>query len=367
MRVLHSRLRCQPLREYYRPNRDGYDPESIAGNLCRCTGYRPIRDAAQEMGCPQSADPALARLQEPAPELGGIRYSSGNREFFRPETLEEALKYRAENPEAKLIGGGTDLVVEVNLQHQRWSQFLSLDAIDGLRDIAWTEDFVEIGAGISLSHLEESLGAEGPMLGELLPLFSSRLIRNRATLAGNVCNASPIGDSPPVLLALNAEVKLQSVRGERWLPLSQFFLGYRETALANDELLTRVRIPRPFPSASRFYKVSKRIMDDISTVAAAFALRLSEDGKIEEIRLAYGGVAATPARATAIEDAMPGRVWDQDTQEYIRKELPNAFTPMTDHRGSSAYREAMVSTLFDNSFMKRVRPPDECRRTRSCT
>jgi len=333
--------------EYYRPGREGYDPESVGGNLCRCTGYRPIRDAAKEMGYPDSSDPAQLRLAEAAPPSEGINYRSGEREFYRPSTLEEALRYRADHPDAKPIGGGTDLVVEVNLRHQRWGKLLSLDAIESLREIVWHDDFVEIGASISLSHLEEALGESVPMLGELLPLFSSRLIRNRATLGGNVCNASPIGDSPPVLLALDAEVKLQSVDGERWVAISEFFLGYRKTALAPNELLTRVRIPRPFPKTSRFYKVSKRIMDDISTVAAAFTLRLDDSGAVEEIRLAFGGVAATPARAAAAEEAVRGLPWDQAAHDVARAKLLDAFTPMTDHRGSAAYRDAMISSLFD--------------------
>ncbi len=188
------------------------------------------------------------------------------------------------------------------------------------------------------------------MLSQLMPLFSSRLIRNRATLGGNLATASPIGDSPPALLALDAEVTLAGPRGERRLPLAQFFTGYRKTALAPDEIIVSVHLPRPLPAVQRFYKVSKRVLDDISTVAAAFALDLTADRRVERLRIAYGGVAATPLRAHGAEALAIGRPWNRETVAAIVVELARLGSPIDDHRGSAAYRRAMIGRLLEKFF-----------------
>jgi xanthine dehydrogenase small subunit len=334
--------------EFYREGREknGFDTESIAGNLCRCTGYRPIRDAGRALPMIAPDDPHAERLKKPAPTSPSLEYASRARRFFRPSTLAGALKTLGDHPDAKIVCGGTDLVVEMNQRHTRFDCIVSLEAVRELLEWRETSEAVEIGAAISLSEIEERLGASLPIFGELLPLFSSRLIRNRATLGGNLATASPIGDSPPVLLALGAEVRAAGPKGERTIPLDQFFLGYRKTALAPGEILVSVRIPKPYPSIARFYKVSKRTRDDISTVAAAFAISL--DGQlVSQARLAYGGVAATPVRATEAELALVGKKWGKDAAARARSELESAFHPITDQRGSADYRRAMVVRLFD--------------------
>ncbi len=335
--------------EYYREGRaeNGFDPESIAGNLCRCTGYRPIRDAGRSLPVVDDADPFAGRLLDAAPAATELRYEAGERRFFRPTKLTEALELLAAHPDAKVVSGGTDLVVEMNQRHARFDTFVSLEAVEELRAFDDAEGALTVGAAVTLSELERRVEGQLPMMNELLPLFSSRLIRNRATLGGNLATASPIGDSPPVLLALGAEVRLASSKGERTLPLDDFFTGYRKTALQPGEILVSVRIPKPFPSIGRFYKVSKRRHDDISTVAAAFALDLDEKGVVTRARLAYGGVAATPARARAAEAALEGKPYDEATIAEARTALDGAFTPMTDQRGSANYRAAMVGRLFD--------------------
>jgi len=261
--------------------------------------------------------------------------------------MEEALRLLKEHPEARVLGGGTDLVVEANLWHRRWPLLLSLEGIDELQETQHSDSEIRIGAGVSLSHLEEALGEEVPIFGELFPLFSSRLIRNRATLGGNLVNASPIGDSPPALLALDARVVLRSSEGSREIPLDEFFLDYRKTKLQPGELLTQVIVPKPLPPLSRFYKVSKRILDDISTVAAGFGLRLDSEGHIEWARFAYGGVAATPVRALEAEKAVIGKPWNRATVDVALPLLRQAFTPLSDHRGSASYRQAMVPALLE--------------------
>lgn len=333
--------------EYYRRDRPGWDPEAVAGNLCRCTGYRPIREAMRSLGKPHEDDRFLARLEQPAPQLGGLVQLRREQRLLRPTTLDELLELRTSEPDAKLVAGGTDVVVEINQRHARWPTLISLEAVAELRTIAMGADHIDIGAGVTLSQLEHQLGHAIGLLDELFPLFSSRLIRNRATLGGNLANASPIGDGPPVLLALDAQLELRSRSGARTLGIDEFFLGYRKTALQPDEVLTNVRVPRRAPTLSHFYKVSKRVLDDISTVAAAFALDLDGDGRISKARLAYGGVAATPVRAVAVEQALLGRPWTRETVAAVAPMLADAFTPMTDHRGSAEYRRAMAVRVFE--------------------
>ncbi len=338
--------------EYYRPGRLDFDPESIGGNLCRCTGYRPIADGARALPAPAADD---HRLPAAAPVKGALESAR----FARPTTLEALWRCRDERPGAVLIAGGTDLMVYANQKHQRFPALISLEALPELRCFSSETREISIGAGLTLSELEERLGHgsvdEVPMLSQLWPLFSSRLIRNRATLGGNLATASPIGDAPPALLALDAEVTLAGPRGERRLPLAHFFTGYRKTALAPDEIITKVHLPRPLPAVQRFYKVSKRVLDDISTVAAAFALDLTTDGRIERLRIAYGGVAATPIRATAAEALAAGRPWSSPTMAAIVAELAHAGSPIGDHRGSAAYRRAMIGRLFEKFFAEEPR------------
>ena len=335
--------------EYYRSGRadSGFDLESIAGNLCRCTGYRPIRDAGRSLPMVGDGDPHAARLARPAPAAEPVEYALGSRRFFRPTTLAEATRVYAEHPDATIVCGGTDLVVELNQRLRRLETILSLEAIAELRGFDDADDALTIGAAVPLSEIEERLGGEPRLLGDLFPLFSSKLIRNRATLGGNLATASPIGDSPPALLALGAQVIAASVHGERAIELDALFTGYRQTALKEGELIARVRIPKPYPQIGRFYKVSKRVHDDISTVAAGFAIDLDASGTVTAARLAYGGVAATPVRATEAEAALVGKPWSAASIAEAKTKAAGAFSPMTDQRGSADYRAAMVTSLLD--------------------
>lgn len=341
--------------EYYREGRDGYDPEAISGNLCRCTGYRPIRDAARALGKPVGTDRFTARLAAPPPSVTSFAHRAGEHRFHRPSTLAELFEVLADEPEARIVAGGTDVVVGINQVRDRYPSLVALDAIDALRFISREPDALVIGAGVPLSTLEHALRGELPILDELFPLFSSRLIRNRATLGGNLVNASPIGDSPPALLALDAEIVLARRDGERTVPLDGFFAGYRKTILEPGEILKAVRIPRPYPTINRFYKVSKRILDDISTVAAGFGITLADDGTVAKARLAYGGVAATPVRAHEAERALTGKPWSPETLGNAHQALEQVFTPLTDQRGSAEYRRAMVTRLLDKLWAETQR------------
>ncbi len=338
---------------YYRSPRDGVD-NALGGNLCRCTGYRPIRDAARALPQVAEGDPFAIALQSMPSSLRGFEYRAGDVTFCRPSSLTEALRMRAEQPDAQVIAGGTDLVVDVNQNRARRPRFLALDAIMELRTFHLTEGVFVFGAGLTWNELEAKLRGRVPLLSQLVPLFASRLIRARATLGGNLVTASPVGDAAPALLALDAELELASVRGIRRVPISEFFTGYRQTVLASDELLTAVRVPQTAPTLAHFYKVSKRVLDDISCVSAAFAFTL--DGEvIRHARIAFGGVAATPVRAQNVEAKLVGQAWDAASLHSAQQGLRGAFAPLSDVRGSAAYRLALVESLLEKFYVA-VRP-----------
>ncbi|GGJ70793.1 xanthine dehydrogenase small subunit [Deinococcus aquiradiocola] len=337
--------------EYYRPEREvtedgnGFALDAVHGNLCRCTGYRPIRDAAQVLGRPAQADPLLPALQRPAPGPRATRLTADGATFLREETLQDTLRVLQEYPDARVLAGGTDVSVEVNLRHARPPLLLAVDHLPDLTGLHWTPDTLEIGAALPLSDLQRRLSGRVPLLDAWFPLFASRLIRNRATLGGNLGTGSPIGDSPPVLLALDARVVLTSLSGEREVPLSAFFTGYRQTLRRPDELIRAVRVPLPLAPLSGFQKIAKRHLDDISSVAVAFALRV-EDGVVRHARIGLGGVAATPLRALITEAALEGQPWTAEVAERAARLLSAEGTPQDDHRASAAYRAAMLGNAL---------------------
>lgn len=334
--------------EYYRPGRDGAcDPSALEGNLCRCTGYRPIADAARALG-PASPDVFSERLQQPAPPLTAFAV----RGFSRPATVDACVNLLRADPAATLVAGGTDLIVERNLRHRRWPHLIGLEAIDQLRVFEDTAACVRVGAALPLADLAAQWRDAPAAVREWITLFASPLIRNRATLGGNLATASPVGDGAPLLLALDATVEVagpgagrdETVRRE--IPLSDFFTGYRTTALGPGELIVAVRIPKPLPRVLRFYKVSKRRLDDISTVAAAMAID-APDGVTRQARFAFGGVAATPVRVLEAETIVEGRPWSRAGVERVQELLGRVLTPLTDHRGSAEYRLAVSRSLVE--------------------
>ncbi|WP_407572168.1 xanthine dehydrogenase small subunit [Deinococcus altitudinis] len=341
--------------EYYRPERqagehsNGFELEAIHGNLCRCTGYRPIRDAALSLGQPADGDLLSETLTRPSPLPRPTDLITPSGHFHRPETLEDALHLLDQLPGAKVLAGGTDWGVEVNLRHARAAVTVAVEHLPQLNTLTWTPEYLELGAGLSLSELERRLGESVPLLHAWFPQFASRLIRNRATLGGNLGTASPIGDSPPVLLALDARVVLVSASGEREVPLSGYFTGYRQTVRKPGELIRAVRIPLPLAPLSGFYKVAKRPLDDISSVAAAFTLTL-EGGVVASARIGLGGVAATPIRALATEAALIGQPWTLAVARQAARVLKAEGTPLDDHRASGAYRAAMLEQTLLKFF-----------------
>jgi xanthine dehydrogenase small subunit len=320
---------------------NGFDLHALSGNLCRCTGYRPIRDAAYALGTPDESDAFALRRAEPAPAPAPTVITTGGTAYRRPTDLAQALTLLAEHPDARLVAGSTDWGVELNIRHARADLTIAVDRIPDLGTLEIGDDRIDIGAALTLSEIERGLDGRVPLLAEMFPQFASRLIRNGATLGGNLGTGSPIGDAPPALLALDASLVLASTSGERTVPLSEYFTGYRTTIKRPDELIKTILVPLPVAPLSAFHKIAKRRFDDISSVAVAFALRL-DHGTVADIKIGLGGVAAMPIRATATEQALIGKAWTPQVVAQAARILADEGTPIDDHRASAAYRSAML-------------------------
>jgi xanthine dehydrogenase molybdopterin binding subunit/xanthine dehydrogenase small subunit len=333
--------------------------EQLAGNLCRCTGYSTICKAASQAlasrGLNGSGDAFAQRLKETVPRLQSLRYAQGTESFARPESLRELFDILQANPKACLIAGATELALDITKRFKRFGSMVSVEAVPELTEIRCTASEWHIGAAATLTDIESTVAREYPALRDMLRVFGSRQIRNRATMGGNLVTASPIGDSAPVLLSLDATLILASPRGERVVPVTEFFRSYRQTALGPGEILKTIIVPRG-PSApglqriSAWYKVSRRREMDISTVAACFTVDLDREGIVRHARLAYGGVATIPARARKTEAALTGQPWSEETVRSTLTLLRSEFSPISDVRGSAAYRSALIGSLLERFF-----------------
>ena len=320
---------------------NGFDLHALSGNLCRCTGYRPIRDAAFDLGAPEPSDPLAQRRMRPAPGPATTRLDTDGARFVRPASLDEALTLVHDEPDAVVVAGCTDWGVDVNLRGRRAGLAVAIERLPELRELMVGDASIEIGAALPLTEIGRRLEGRVPLLDQVFPQFASPLIRNRATIGGNLGTGSPIGDTLPALLALEARVVLASVEGEREVDLADYFTGYRTTVRRPDELIRAVRIPLPMAQVTAFHKIAKRRFDDISSVAVAFALDL-DDGVVASARIGLGGVAATPIRARATEAALFGQLWNDGIVRNAASVLGSEGTPMSDHRASAEYRALML-------------------------
>ena len=317
----------------------------LAGNLCRCTGYRPIVDAAMTLAPPTDAD-----ASEIAQALAGTAideiYEHGGERFYAPASLNRLLALRAEHRRAVLLGGGTDLGVLASRDRARFDQVIWTGRVPELNRIERNGSDLTIGAAVTYTQALPVIDADYPSFGGLIRRIGSRQIRNLGTFGGNACTASPIGDTLPCLLALGATFVARSRSGVRHIPAVEFFLGYRRTALAGDEVLEAVTLPRLQPDAVfRTYKISKRFDQDIAAVIGAFALTVRA-GRVESARVAFGGMAATPARARACETALQGAPWSPATVAAAAAELEREFSPINDLRASAGYRRRVAGNLL---------------------
>ena len=327
--------------------------EELSGNLCRCTGYRPILDAAQHMARlpPAFLDTAdlLSKLELLAP---ASRAQEADLAYKLPQTLAELLKLRAAHPKAQLVAGCTDVGLWVTKQHRQFAQIIDLTQVAELRQISDQPGHLLVGAAVTLADAFAALVQGWPQLHAFASRFAGLPVRNSGTLGGNVANGSPIGDSMPLLIALNAQVVLMSARGQRALPLEALYTGYRQNVMAADEVLAFIQVPHPETGEIlRVYKISKRYDDDISAVCLAIKLRV-EGGVVQQASIGAGGVAATPARAVQTEAALTGQPWTLDTVQRAIAVLRAEFTPLSDMRASSAYRTEVLGNLLQRYWLE---------------
>ena len=348
--------------------------DALSGNLCRCTGYRPIVEAALAMrglgeaqpeadadwlGAPCGRHAAACadgerKVLEKLNEIRGERdfsYGDGQAGFHAPRSLDALARLREALPGARLLAGGTDVGLWVTKQYRELGDLIYVGEVAELRAISESGGWLEIGAAATLTEVMPVLVARHPELSELLRRFASPPIRNAGTLGGNVANGSPIGDSMPALIALGARIVLRRGAATRELALEDFYLGYQKNALQLGEFVQALRLPPPAPGlVLRSWKLSKRFDQDISAVCSAFALQV-EAGRITGARIAFGGMAAVPARARGCEQALTGGAFDESTLARAVEALGSDFQPISDMRASSAYRKTASANLLRRLFL----------------
>jgi xanthine dehydrogenase small subunit len=349
---------------------DGHQAhEALAGNLCRCTGYRPILAAAEQVCSPHQDDQfdahqaqTITLLKAIAPTQTG-ELNSGDKRCLLPLTISDLAELYESQPQARLLAGGTDLALEVTQFHRPLPVMIYVGNVAEMKRIEGFDDRLEIGAAVSLTDAYSTLKAEYPDFGELLQRFASLQIRNQGTLGGNIGNASPIGDSPPLLIALGAQLVLRKGQASRTLAIEDYFIDYRVTARQEGEFIEKIIVPRSDPAHSfRAYKISKRLDDDISAVCAAFNLRI-DNGVVTRARVAFGGMAAISKRAGACEAALLGADWNSASIERACAALATDFTPLSDFRASKEYRLLSAQNLLRKYFIELQTPHLETRVT----
>nr|WP_129951292.1 xanthine dehydrogenase small subunit [Rahnella sp. RFA10(1/100)] len=325
--------------------------ETLSGNLCRCTGYRPIMAAAKAICESPQPDQFDADARQTLDKLAAISATE------QPVSIDELAERYLAQPDSRLVAGGTDLALEVTQRYQQIPKLISLAHIPELKAITLTGQAIHIGAAAPLSECQRVLQREYPQFGELLERFASQQIRNQGTFGGNIANASPIGDGGPVLLALGASLLLRRGTERQELPLDQFFLGYRKTALQPGEFIEQIRIPRNTPVAGqlRVYKVSKRLEDDISAVCAALHIDV-QNGVVVHARVAFGGMAEVAKRASGCEAQLLGQPWQTATIERACQALERDFTPISDFRASREYRMQVAKNLLRRCHIEMTSP-----------
>jgi xanthine dehydrogenase small subunit len=360
-----------------RPSRQRLQ-DALAGNLCRCTGYRPILDAAEKMygngdagngdwlhrpysseadAEPSAEEKAMVdRLRSIQREgtlaITGPDLAGGERRYFAPRRLGELAALCEQHPDARILAGGTDVGLWVTKFHWDLETLIYVGEVEELKRLEVEGGHIEVGAAVTLTDAHAVIGEQFADMGEMYRRFASPPIRNAATLGGNIANGSPIGDSMPGLIALGTTLVLRRGDETRELPLDEFYISYQKTALEPGEFVERIRIPlEPEDRQFRTYKISKRFDQDISSVCGAFSMRL-DDGRARQVRVCFGGMAAIPQRASSCERALEGQSWNEETVGEAMAALDGDYTPIDDMRSSAAYRALVARNLLMKFYLE---------------
>ncbi len=339
---------------------------ALAGNLCRCTGYRPILQAARDIvsaGAGQDQflrHQALTKKQLTAIQTPEIQIlQQGERVCYLPQNVAQLAGLYQQHPDAVLVAGGTDLSLAITQSHQRFPVLVALSHVPELKQCYRQGESLIIGAGASLTAVAAFLEQQIPATGALFSRFASLQIRNQGTVGGNLANASPIGDCAPMLLAMDAQLLLQRGEQQRQLPLEEFFTGYRQTRLQPGEFIRSVIIPSVTLSQKiTLHKVSKRMDDDISAVFAAITISADHQGRADYVRIAYGGMAATPCRARHCETVLSGQIITATVIEQACAALSEDFQPLSDFRASAGYRRDVAANVLRRWYFRYSDPSD---------
>ncbi|MFB9948154.1 xanthine dehydrogenase small subunit [Rhizobium puerariae] len=346
---------------------------ALQGNLCRCTGYEPIVKAAEQVSenRPSSLfDPLerdriqiMAKLWAIQSEIDTVVVEKDGARSIVPASVAALADILTEEPDATIVAGATDVGLWVTKQMRVLNPVIFINHLAELQSVTTDETGITIGAGVSYTQAFDGLAAEIPAFGRLIDRIGGQQVRNMGTIGGNIANGSPIGDTPPALIALGAELTLRTHAGRRTIPLEDYFIAYGKQDRLPSEFVEKIFVPRQAENSHfAVYKISKRRDEDISALCGAFSLSLDGDGKVAGIRIAFGGMAATPKRARHVEEALFGQAWSWGVVSAVRDAFEEDYAPLTDWRATAEYRSLAAKNLLTRFFLETAGQPQELRR-----